>query len=447
MPPPPDTSIALARELESPDILSDHPISAGERPIGRWLSWRKLATFIGPGYMVAVGYMDPGNWATDLAGGSQFGYRLLPVVALSGVIAMFLQWLALRLGIASGNDLAQLCRQRFGRRTTFFLWGTCEIAIIACDLAEVIGTAIALNLLFQLPLSIGVAITALDTFLILGLERIGFRYVEAFVITLTGVVGVCFAFEMFYCAPGIGQIARSFIPSASLFGNHAALYVALGIFGATVMPHNLYLHSSISQTRRDNDSVECKRRTIFFSSLDCFSALAIALLINAAILILAAAAFHYTGHTSIAGIEDAYRLLTPMFGPAAAMIFGLALLAAGQNSTLTGTMAGQITMEGFLGLKMKPIPRRLITRGLALIPALLVAFLAGNHGTDRLLIGSQVVLSLQLGFAVIPLVMFTSDKKIMGAFVNGSLVKGVAYILAFGIVAVNSWLVLQTLFA
>ena len=388
--------------------------------------------------------MDPGNWATDLAGGSQFGYALLPVVALSGFIAMFLQWLALRLGIASGQDLAQMCRQRFSRRTTWFLWATCEIAIIACDLAEVIGTAIALNLLFRMPLPAGVLITALDTFLIMGLERRGFRYIEALVITLTGVIGVCFAFELFCCKPDLGQIAGSFVPSHALFGSHAALYVALGIFGATVMPHNLYLHSSIAQTRRADSSEACRRHTIRMSSIDCFSALTIALLVNAAILILAAAAFHFSGHTGIAGISDAYKLLTPMFGPAAAIVFGIALLGAGQNSTLTGTMAGQITMEGFLGLKMKAVPRRLITRGLALIPALAVAILAGEQGTDRLLVGSQVVLSLQLGFAVVPLVVFTSNPGIMGTFVNGRLVKAIAYVMAAGILAVNGWLIIQT---
>jgi manganese transport protein len=408
-------------------------------------SWKRMAAFIGPGYLVAVGYMDPGNWATDLAGGSQFGYALLPVIALSSVVAMFLQWLALRLGIASGHDLAQLCRQRFSRPVTLFLWVTCEIAIIACDLAEVIGTAIALNLLFHVPLAAGVLITAADTFVIMGLEKRGFRYIEALVITLTGVIGVCFAFEMFCCGPDPGQIAASFTSPSTILGNHAALYIALGIFGATVMPHNLNLHSSIAQSRRADHTPECKRDTIKMSSIDCFSALFIALFINAAILVLAAAAFHYSGNTDIAGISDAYKLLTPMFGAGAAIIFGIALLAAGQNSTLTGTMAGQITMEGFLGLKMKPVPRRLLTRGLAIIPALIVALIAGEQGTDRLLVGSQVILSLQLGFAVVPMVMFTSDKGIMGKFANSRAVGAAAYGLTAAIILANGWLVIQTL--
>ena len=437
---PPDVQSALIASVDSPFA---EKAFGWDGSVNVW-NWKKLAAFAGPGYLVAVGYMDPGNWATDLAGGSQFGYALLPVVALSGIVAMFLQWLALRLGIASGHDLAQLCRQRFSRRTTWFLWGTCEIAIIACDLAEVIGTAIALNLLFHMPLVPGVLITALDTFLIMGLERHGFRYIEAFVITLTGVICVCFAFELFCCTPDVGQIAGSFASSGSLFRNHAALYVALGIFGATVMPHNLYLHSSISQSRRAEHSVGCKRQTISLSTIDCLFALTIALLVNAAILILAAAAFHFSGHAGVAGISDAYKLLTPMFGPAAAIVFGVALLGAGQNSTITGTMAGQITMEGFLGLKMKAVPRRLITRGLALIPALVVAIIVGEQGVDKLLVGSQVILSLQLGFAVVPLAIFTSDRKIMGVFVNGGFVKGVAYTLAAAIIFINGWLVIQT---
>jgi manganese transport protein len=437
MPPSETISATAATPVRAADALR---VASSTR-----FSWRRLAAFVGPGYLVAVGYMDPGNWATDLAGGSQFGYALLPVIALSSLVAMFLQWLALRLGIASGLDLAQHCRKRFSPRVTFFLWATCEIAIIACDLAEVIGTAIALNLLFHMPLPAGVLITALDTFIIMALERRGFRYIEALVITLTGVIGVCFAFELLCCAPDLHKIVSSFASPTAVLGNSAALYVALGIFGATVMPHNLYLHSSIAQSRRDDHSPECKRRTIAFSTVDCFSALVIALLINAAILILAAAAFHFSGHTGVAGISDAYKLLTPMFGPAAAMVFGIALLGAGQNSTVTGTMAGQITMEGFLGLKMKPVPRRLLTRGLALIPALAVAIMAGEKGTDRLLIASQVILSLQLGFAVIPLVMFTADKSIMGEFRTGRMVRSIAWIIAAGIVCANLWLAWQVL--
>lgn len=408
-------------------------------------AWRKFAAFVGPGYLIAVGYMDPGNWATDLAGGSAFGYALLPTIAVSGLVGMFLQWLALRLGMASGRDLAQLCRDRFSRRANIMLWVACETAIVACDLAEVIGTAIGLNLLFGLPLIAGVAVTAFDTLIIMALERRGFRYIEALVITLTGVIGVCFAFELLYCRPDLGAVAASFASPATVFHNRDALYLALGIFGATVMPHNLYLHSSIAQSRRIEPARECKRETMLFSSLDSVSALSFAVLVNAAILILAAAAFYGSGHTGIAGIGDAYKLLTPMFGGGAALLFAVALVAAGQNSTLTGTMAGQITMSGFLGLTMNPVLRRLVTRGMALIPALAVTWIAGVDGIDRLLIGSQVVLSLQLGFAVVPLVIFTGDRRIMGAFANGGVLRGFSYLLAGGIVAVNGWLVVQSL--
>jgi manganese transport protein len=411
-------------------------------PAPRW-SWRRLGSFVGPGYLVAVGYMDPGNWATDIAGGSAFGYKLLPIVAISSAVAMFLQWLSLRLGIASGQDLAQLCRLRFGPRASWFFWIASEVAIVACDLAEVIGTAIALNLLFGIPLPAGVLITAANTFLILGLERRGFRYIEGLVITLTGVIGVCFLFEIFCSGPSGIEIGRSIVPPASLFRDPGALYVALGIFGATVMPHNLYLHSSLVRRRLENDSIGCKREAISLSSIDCFSALSVAFLINAAILVLAASAFYASGHTGVTGISEAYKLLTPMFGPAAAVIFGIALLAAGQNSTVTGTMAGQITMEGFLGLRMKLVWRRLLTRGLALIPAMIVAVLAGERGTDKLLIGSQVVLSMQLGFAVLPLVLFTSDKRIMGSFANGRVTTAIAYCLAAAIILANAWLVAQ----
>jgi manganese transport protein len=397
--------------------------------------------------LIAVGYMDPGNWATDLAGGSAFGYALLPTILVSSLVGMFLQWLALRLGIASGRDLAQLCRERFGRRTNLLLWAACEIAIAACDLAEVIGTAIGLNLLFGLPLLAGVAITALDTFIIMALERRGLRYIEALVITLTGVIGVCFAFELLCCLPDATGIAASFVPSLAIWHKSGALYLALGIFGATVMPHNLYLHSSIAQTRRAAMTPACKRETIFFSSLDSGTALLFAMLINAAILILAAAAFHASGHGDIAGIGDAYKLLTPMFGAGAALVFAVALVAAGQNSTLTGTMAGQITMAGFLGWSMGPVKRRLLTRGAALVPALAVAWYAGADGVDRLLVGSQVVLSLQLGFAVVPLAIFTGDPRIMGPFANRLAVRWLAYFLAAAIVAVNVWLVAQSLFA
>ncbi len=406
--------------------------------------WRKLAAFAGPGYLVAVGYMDPGNWATDIAGGSQFGYSLLSVVLLSSFVAMFLQWLSLRLGIASGRDLAQLCRERFGKRVSVFLWITCEVAIAACDLAEVIGTAIALKLLFHLPLLVGVAITIADTLVIMGLQKRGFRYIEALVITLIGVIGACFAAELFFCKPDLGGVVTGFVPTASLLKNPAMLYISLGIFGATVMPHNLYLHSAIAQTRCFDRSPKGRREAIHFSTIDCFAALGLALFVNAAILILATAAFHI-GHPEVAQIEDAYKLLSPVVGTTvASVLFACALLASGQNSTLTGTMAGQIVMEGFLNFRMNPAARRLLTRGLAVVPTFLVIAIMGEASANKLLILSQVILSLQLGFAVIPLVMFTGDRKIMGAFANSRAVTAVAYGVGAAIVAVNGWLIVQT---
>ena len=405
----------------------------------------KLLAASGPGYLIAVGYMDPGNWATDIAGGSQFGFALLPIIVLSNLVAMLLQWMALRLGIATGQDLAQLCRARYSPAVSRMLWATCEIAIIACDLAEVIGTAIALKLLFHMPMLLGVALTAFDTLLIMGLQKSGFRKLEAFVIALMGVIGACFIYELIASHPSAGALLGSFIPSASTPLNSLALYLGLGIFGATVMPHNLYLHSSISQQRTTDFSVSGKRDSIRFASIDCFAALTIAVLINAAILITAACAFHWSGHSGVATIEEAYKLLTPTLGAgAASVVFAVALLAAGQNSTLTGTMAGQIVMEGFLGLKMHPCYRRLLTRGLAILPALAVTAISGEGATAKLLIFSQVVLSLQLGFAVIPLVRFTSDAELMGHFVNGKLVRRAGYALAALIVSINAWLVVQT---
>ena len=410
-----------------------------------WSFGRKLVAFAGPGYLIAVGYMDPGNWATDIAGGSKYGYGLMPVICLSSFAAMFLQWLSLRLGIASGRDLAQICRDRYSPAVARTLWVTCEIAIVACDLAEVIGAAIALKLLFGLPLVAGVAATALDTLLILVLQKRGMRYIEAFVIALTAVIGGCFVFEMMCCRPGLAPLAASLIPAPALLRDPSALYISLGIFGATVMPHNLYLHSSIAQQRSAKLSFHGKREAIRFSTIDCMAALTVALLINGAILVLAGAAFHRTGHTGVEDIQDAYRLLAPTFGvPLAATLFAVALLAAGQNSTLTGTMAGQVVMEGFLHLKMSPAIRRLITRSLAILPALAVTVLAGEHGAAQLLIFSQVILSLQLGFAVIPLVMFTSDKSLMGGFANSAAVKAAGWGLGALIVAVNLWLVVQT---
>jgi manganese transport protein len=442
------------------DVISDFPAapSVGGLPhslAGAFRSiavpakgsyWRKLAAFAGPGYLVAVGYMDPGNWATDIAGGSRFGYALLSVIFLSNFVAMFLQWQSLRLGIASGRDLAQLCRERFGRRWAVFLWATCEVAIVACDLAEVIGTAIALQLLFHLPLLAGVAITVVDTLVIMGLQKRGFRYIEALVITLTGVIGACFAVELTFCRPDGGAILAGLTPSASLLANPATLYIALGIFGATVMPHNLYLHSSVVQTRRFDRTRKGRREAIHFSTIDCFTALGFALFVNGAILILAAATFHATGHAAVAEIADAYKLLAPLVGTVlASILFAVALLASGQNSTLTGTMAGQIVMEGFLGLRMKPWVRRLLTRSAAVIPAFIAIAVLGEASANKLLILSQVILSLQLGFAVVPLILFTSDSRIMGDFVSSLKVRSAGYGLAAGIVAINGWLVVQAL--
>ena len=408
--------------------------------------WRKLAAFAGPGYLIAVGYMDPGNWATDIAGGSRFGYELLSVVLLSNFVAMFLQWLALRLGIASGRDLAQLCRERFGRKTCLFLWATCEVAIAACDLAEVIGAAIALKLLFHLPLLAGVAVAVLDTFIIMALQKRGFRYLEALVIALIAVIGACFFIELECCGPNMRDTAAGFVPTAALFRDPAMLYVALGIFGATVMPHNIYLHSSIAQTRRFDLSSVGRRDAIRFSTIDCVVALGFALFVNAAILILAAASFHGTGHQDVSDIQDAYKLLSPLVGSGlASVLFAVALFLSGQNSTLTGTMAGQIVMEGFLRFRMNPAARRLLTRLAAVIPAMIVIAVAGESAIDRLLIFSQVVLSFQLGFAVIPLVMFTSDKRVMGDLVNSKKIKVAGFVIGVCIIAVNGWLITQSI--
>jgi manganese transport protein len=408
--------------------------------------WRKLAAFAGPGYLVAVGYMDPGNWATDIAGGSRFGYALVSVIFLSNFVAMFLQWQSLRLGIASGRDLSQLCRDRFGPRWAIFLWATCEIAIIACDLAEVIGTAIALKMLFHVPLLAGVTITIFDTLVIMALQKQGFRYIEALVITLTAVIGACFVVELIFCKPSGVAFLAGLTPRGALLANPAMLYIGLGIFGATVMPHNLYLHSSIVQTRRFERTIDGRREAIHFSTIDCFTALFFALFVNTAILILAAATFNGTGHAAVAEIADAYKLLSPLLGSvAASVLFGVALLASGQNSTLTGTMAGQIVMEGFLGLHVKPWVRRLLTRGAAIVPAFIVIAMFGEASANKLLIFSQVILSLQLAFAVIPLILFTGNSNIMGVFVSTLPIRVAGYSLSIAIVAINIWLVFQTI--
>jgi manganese transport protein len=405
-------------------------------PSGGFL--RKLLAFAGPGFMVAVGYMDPGNWATDIAGGSAFGYKLLSVILLSNLMAMVLQALAAKLGIVTGLDLAQACRARYGRVTRTFLWLTCEVAIVACDLAEVIGTAIALQLLFGLPLVAGVCITALDVLLILALERRGIRKLEAFIVALIAVVALCFLVELALARPDIHAVAKGLLPSPDIVTHPAMLFVAIGIVGATVMPHNLYLHSSIVQTRRFDRTPAGKRDAIKFSTLDSHLALGLALFINAAILILAAAVFHRSGHNDIADIAQAYRFLTPLMGAgAASLLFAVALLASGQNSTLTATLAGQIVMEGFVDLRVPAWLRRLVTRLLAIVPAVIVAALYGASGTTKLLMISQVVLSLQLPFAVIPLVRMTSDRRKMGEFVNPLWLKIAAWTISATIVGLN----------
>ncbi len=408
-------------------------------------SWRKLVAFAGPGLMVAVGYMDPGNWATDLAGGAQFGYMLLSVILISNFMAILLQHLALKLGIVTGRDLAQACRDHYSPPVAFVLWVLCEIAIAACDLAEVIGSAIALHLLFGIPLIIGVLITALDVFMILFLQYHGFRVIEAIVGSLIFVIGGCFTYELMVAQPAINAILVGLIPSSQIITNPNALYIAIGILGATVMPHNLYLHSSIVQTRAFERTTEGKGMAIKFATIDSTVALLFAFFINAAILIMAAAAFHGTEYANVADINDAYHLLTPVLGASfASTLFAVALLASGQNSTLTGTLAGQIVMEGFLNLRLTPWLRRLITRLVAIVPAVIVTWLYGEHGTGQLLILSQVVLSLQLSFAVVPLVMFTSDRAKMGEFVNPRWLIVLAWVISAIIIVLNSYLLLQT---
>jgi len=415
--------------------------------------WRKLLAFSGPGYLVAVGYMDPGNWATDLAGGSQFGYALLSVILLSNVMAIILQSLCARLGIVTGRDLAQACRDHYSPPVAMGLWVVCELAICACDLAEVIGSAIALNLLFKLPLVLGVCVTALDVLAVMYLQNKGFRYIEAFVVVLILTIGSCFLLEVWFSRPDFPALLRGFIPRTDIIRNHDMLYVAIGILGATVMPHNLYLHSSIVQTRQYEQNVAGKREAIRFATLDSTLALMFALFINAAILIVAAATFHSRGQHNVAEIQDAYKLLTPMLGvSAASTLFAFALLASGQNSTLTGTLAGQIVMEGFLNIRLRPAVRRLITRLVAIVPAVIVAAISGASGTAKLLVLSQVILSLQLSFAVIPLVLFTSSRAKMGELVAPRWLQAIAWITAAIIVVLNAkylsdWSGLTTLIA
>jgi manganese transport protein len=414
-------------------------------PVGEGGWWRKALAFAGPGYLVAVGYMDPGNWATDLAGGSQFGYALLSVILLSNLMAILLQGLASKLGIVTGRDLAQACRDHYSRPTSIALWAICEIAIAACDLAEVIGSAIALNLLFGIPVPWGIAITALDVLLVLFLQHKGFRLLEALVVALIATIAGCFLFEIAIARPDLVAVAAGFVPSSSILSDPRKLYIAIGILGATVMPHNLYLHSSVVQTRRYEETAAGKRVAVRYAFLDSTIALSCALFINAAILVVAAATFHTSGHTEVAEIQHAYQLLTPLLGVAgASAVFALALLASGQNSTLTGTLAGQIVMEGFLNIRIRPWLRRLITRVIAIVPAALTAIFFGESGTAKLLILSQVILSLQLSFAVFPLVRFTSDRAKMGEFVNPPWLKALAYTVAVVIAGLNAWLLAQT---
>ena len=408
--------------------------------------WRRLLGFLGPGFLISVGYMDPGNWATDIAGGSRFGYTLLFVIMASNLMAILLQSLSLKLGVATERDLAQLCHQSYGPKVSYALWVGAEIAIAACDLAEVIGSAIALNLLFHIPLFYGVLITGLDVLLILLMQRWGFRYVEALVMTLIATIIGMFGVQMFLSKPDYWPVLHNlFVPSTAIVTNPAMLYIAIGILGATVMPHNLYLHSSIVQSRRYERTPKGKREAIFMANIDSALALTVALFVNAAILIVAAAVFNRRGLYEVAAIQDAYKLLSPLLGAAgASTLFAVALLASGQNSSITGTLAGQVVMEGFIHLKVSPWLRRMITRTLAIIPTIIVVAITGEQGTEKLLILSQVILSLQLSFAVVPLVMFTGSRKKMGEFVNGRWLQGLAWFTAALIAGLNGWLLIET---
>jgi manganese transport protein len=407
--------------------------------------WRKLFAFSGPGFLVAVGYMDPGNWATDLAGGAKFGYALLFIVMLSNLMAILLQHLCIKLGVATGRDLAQACRDHYSTPTVWCLWILCEIAIAACDLAEVVGSAIALQLLFGIPLVWGCCITALDVLAVLYLQQKGFRYIEALVITLIATIATCFAAELIFSKPSLVGVMLGFVPGPHIVTNQQMLYISIGIIGATVMPHNLYLHSSIVQTRNFEQTPTGKREAIKYASIDSAGALMFALFINAAILVLAASVFHWSGHQDVAEIQDAYKLLSPLLGVGfASVLFAVALLASGQNSTLTGTLAGQVVMEGFLNIRLRPWLRRLITRALAIIPAVLVIGISGESKTTQLLIASQVVLSMQLGFAVWPLLRFTDEKAKMGEFANRVWIKILGWTTAGIIIVLNVKLLLDT---
>jgi manganese transport protein len=431
---------AAAAAPSLPEVHSSVTVSGSPYP------WRRLLGFLGPGFLIAVGYMDPGNWATDIAGGSRFGYTLLFVIMASNLMAILLQSLSLKLGVATERDLAQLCREEYGPALSFALWIFAEIAIAACDLAEVIGSAIALELLFHIPLFYGVLITGLDVLLILLLQRWGFRYIEALVMTLIGTIIAMFGVQMFLSRPEYWPVLRALVvPSPAIITNPDMLYIAIGILGATVMPHNLYLHSSIVQSRRYSRTPQGKREAVHMANIDSALALSIALFVNAAILIVAAAVFYRSGHFEVAAIQDAYKLLSPLVGAAgASTLFAIALLASGQNSSITGTLAGQVVMEGFVHIRLKPWLRRLITRSLAIIPTIIVVAITGERGTEKLLILSQVILSLQLSFAVVPLVLFTGNRAKMGEFVNGRWLQRLAWFTAVLIAGLNGWLLVQT---
>src|ERR1700737_1384276 len=432
-------SLWLTRPMRSSVALPSLPESHRTIPFLAGASrLKKLLAFAGPGYLVAVGYMDPGNGATDIAGGSKFAYSLLSVIVISNFMAMFLQALSAKLGIATGRDLAQACRENYSRPTAMFLWVICEIAIAACDLAEVLGSAVALKLLFGLPLLAGVLITALDVLVVLALQGRGFRFIEAFVVTLIVTIAACFAYEMFFAQPLWREAAQRLIPRAEIFRNREMLYIAIGILGATVMPHNLYLHSSIVQTRAFGISVGDRREAFRYAVFDSTLALSFALFVNAAILVLGAAAFHTRGLHNVAEISEGYKLLSPVLGVSlASTVFACALLASGQNSTLTGTLAGQIVMEGFLNIRLKPWVRRLITRTLAITPAVLVIGFAGEGKVTSLIVLSQVILSFQLPFAIIPLIQFTGDRAKMGTLVNSPVTKALAWVVAAVILFFN----------
>lgn len=447
-PPPATAAWRFARSGEA-ETNSLPEAFASVRVPDAGASWlRRFMAFVGPGYMVSVGYMDPGNWATDLQGGAQFGYTLLSVILLSNCMAIILQSLSARLGIATGRDLAQACRDHFPPVVNIVLWLACELAIIACDLAEVIGTAVALQLLFSIPLLVGALISVLDAFLVLFLMNRGFRYLEAFIIGLLSIIALCFAIQVVAAQPPVMALLKGFVPSPRIVNNSHMLYIAIGIIGATVMPHNLYLHSSIVQTRAFPRTVPGRRDAIRWATWDSTLALMLALFINAAILIVAAAAFHTTGHQDVAELEDAYRLLSPVLGLGiASTLFAVALLAAGTNSTITGTLAGQIIMEGFLRLRIPHWARRLLTRGLAIVPVVIVTALYGDRGVGQLLLASQVILSLQLPFAVIPLVMFVSDRRKMGEFVISRPFALLSWLVAAIILVLNFKLLYDTVFA